>query len=110
MKLIKYRYLNMDTEKFYPDGSTLIESVGKSGLHRAIPNYTNSQVLYAASNKHFEEIDADTGRIQPQRCCRELRPVPDRLLDQCFNRHVRWKQVDWGRHWVFGDQGDDRVQ
>ena len=58
MKLIKYRYLNMDTEKFYPDGSTLIESVGKSGLHRAIPNYTNSQVLYAASNKHFEEIDA----------------------------------------------------
>ena len=55
---INYRYLNMDEKKFYPDGGALIESVGESGLHRAIPNYTNNQVLIAAGRKHFEAVEA----------------------------------------------------
>lgn len=54
---LEYRYLNLDTRKFYPNNEELRNSVPK-GFSMAIPNWAYYQCLIAASSKEFTREEA----------------------------------------------------
>jgi len=55
---IEYRYLDMDAEKFVKSFHKLIGCKGTMTYIRCLSNYRYNQVLYAASQKPFTEVQA----------------------------------------------------
>jgi len=57
-KPLDYGYLNLDTREFASSQSELIEQIGKIGTIQSFPSTDGSQILFAASRRHFTRCEA----------------------------------------------------